>query len=808
MPLGATASVMPKDVAQNAKKTEATDKASCKHCGTTYQPKREDDLFCCAGCEYVYRMIGKEGFEQYYALRDRSISPVQSTVFQERDYAWFNERIQTAEQAVDATGMNKPAEASFDLQGISCVGCVWLIEQVLNRMEGVRRVDIDAGAGTLRLSWTAGAELRNVPGELQRFGYVLGPLSSRKRCESRGVLARLGICGAFAMNAMAFTLPTYLGMEEGFSLAPHFRWLTFFFATMSFAVGGSYFIKRAWQALQQRTIHIDLPIALGVTLAYIGSIIGMILGEHSLFYFDFVAIFTFLMLAGRWTQVAALERNRNRLLGDSDIVRTVTRQRDGMEISLEELNIGDNFALERGRFLPVAARLSEADAVFSLESINGEAEPQSYKVGQDVPAGAIYLGQQGLVLEAIETWQDSLLRKLVESSGQDKRKSAQWVERFLRIYLLVIITTAFAGSSAWLISGSWVSALQVGISILVVSCPCALGVAIPLLDELSIANLRRSGVFLREVSWWSRMCNLKQIFFDKTGTLTEAIPQMLNPEAIQTLDAEARQMLFELVAYNRHPAAKALRQHLLDCDSDLANINEVAGMGVYLEAEANTWSLGRPGWTPQSTTKLGTQPSNANDCEFCKDGTVLASFRFQDAVREDAVQCVETLKQHGLSIGILSGDKQEKVETIAKQLQLDAKHCRGGLTPEQKAGWIEVNQAGSTLFIGDGINDSLAFDAAASSGTPVIDQGVLESKADFYYTGRGLAGICELWRTAILRSQTLHQVIGFTLIYNSAAIIICLSGKMNPLLAAILMPLSSLISIFIVNQNGRRMKRI
>lgn len=779
--------------------------AQCIHCGTRFKLRSPGDEFCCAGCEYVYRMIGDEGFEQYYELRDKSISPVQSVVFQERDFHWFADRVARAEQ--DASGAS--VQAAVDIQGISCLGCIWLIEKVILRIRGVTRVDIDANAGILRISWQkAGAAILDVPGELQRFGYVVGPLTRHNKPESRALLGRLGICGAFALNAMLFSLPGYLGMESSFALAPHFKWLTFFFATFSFAAGGSYFIKRAVLALQRRAMHIDLPIALGIVLAYAGSLLGMLISYEGLFYFDFVAIFVFLMLGGRWLQVVALEGNRNRILGGSDIARTVTRHPDNTEITLEELRAGDAYLLGRGRFVPVASRMTEDRATFSLESINGEAEPRTSSKGADVPAGAIHLGRETIVMEALEAWPDSLLKKLVDAPAASANRAAKWVERLLRNYILVILLLAFVGMVAWLYLDGFVSALQVGISILVVSCPCALGVAIPLLDELSVASLRRAGVYLREGAWWSRMPGLRNIIFDKTGTLTDATPTLLNKDALDALDDAQRTRLLTLVEYNRHPSARSLREHLLDISAENFPVKEEAGQGVLLETPGGTWSLGRPGWLAREGAEQGDGESSgsANECEFRHGGRLLAHFSFRDALREDATESIQALRGHGLNIGILSGDRPEKVARVAQALGLDAALCAGGMHPAEKAEWLRANDAGRTLYVGDGINDSLAFDTASCRGTPVIDQGVLENKADFYYTGRGLSGICELWRTSLMRRKAMQGVFGFTVAYNIAAVAICLAGKMNPLLAAILMPLSSLISLSLVGYAGRRMK--
>ena len=260
--------------------------------------------------------------------------------------------------------------------------------------------------------------------ELHRFGYDLAEPSSAGTSEHHALLTTLGLCAAFALNGMAFTLPSYLGMSPDYFLAPIFVLLTALSATFSILVGGAYFIRRAWQGLQQGVLHIDLPIALGILVAYGGSLGGWILKEESLMYFDFVALFTFLMLGGRYLQMAAVERNRKRLQQRLPSQQTLRRIAEGGDvegdIASSDVKTGQRYLLDPGQMVPVASQLVEGGtALLSFESINGEPDPVSRGPGQRVPSGALNAGTKTICLEAEEAWDEGLLASLQNSRERD-----------------------------------------------------------------------------------------------------------------------------------------------------------------------------------------------------------------------------------------------------------------------------------------------------------------------------------------------------------------------------------------------------
>ena len=740
--------------------------------------------YCCAGCQFVHGLIQKNGLEKFYDLQDGTVMPVKSLVFQKRDYSWLEVLAKEAEAAAPGA-----ATLELDLQGISCVGCVWLIEKLFLRKEGALSIDLNPSLGRLGFRWKAGAlDVVGFAQELQSFGYLVGPSGKPSRPESGTLVKRMGLCGAFALNTMLFTLPGYLGMEQSFDYSDLFNKLSLMFATLSFFVGGSYFFARTWQSLRHGVLHIDLPISLGLCAAYIASIFAWRQGAMNFVYFDFVSVFVFLMLVGRWLQQTALEKNRNRLLGMQNFVRQDTNG----------LIPGTLYSVGSGQIVPVRSKLLSSGATLGLEWINGESEARVARAGQLIASGAVNLNQTPIECEAIEAWHDSILSKLLQIAPRQSFRH-RTLERFIRGYILVIAGIAGLGFAAWFyVTGDLLRALQVLTSVLVVSCPCAAGVALPLGDELAVSALRKLGVFVREQSLWVRILQVGKIIFDKTGTLTLETMSLKNPEALQQLPLPARQVLLQMTADNLHPVSCCLRE-LLMADSVVptseGELSESVGSGLELLNPDGCWRLGRPAWAGKSGSDA--------DSAFTLNGAILATFSFSEEARTDAAEEIAALQRLGKKVFIMSGDRPEKVAAMAQSLGLPEEQCRGGMSPDDKADWVRTLDDQDTLMIGDGANDSLAFNESYCNGTPAIDRGLLEQKADFYFLGRGLGGVRQLLEMGARRRATARRVVTFALCYNASTLVFCLSGKMSPLAAAILMPASSLVSLAIVMLSGR-----
>ncbi|MCC6416454.1 MAG: heavy metal translocating P-type ATPase metal-binding domain-containing protein, partial [Opitutaceae bacterium] len=421
----------------------------CRHCGAPLaDPVTQDGEFCCAGCAYVHRLVYENGFESYYRLKDDLTPPVDAAVFQPRDYDWLRD----LQCAAEASGETVP-RVVLGIQGISCAGCVWLIEKIFEKYPGARRINVNAQLGEMELSWNAREfSLADFARRLHAFNYLVGPRDpAAVEPESRGLVRRIGLAAAFALNVMLFTVPTYFGMEPTFAYARLFGTLSLVFGTLAMLAGGGYFMHRAWQCLRCGVLHIDLPISLGLVGAYAGSLYGWLAGDERYVYFDFVATFIVLMLTGRWAQVVAVERNQRRLLALQPRPQQVAVLQNGGEwqnLASEQLVAGQLLKLRPGQILPVEADLQDSPAEFSLASINGEASPRAFSVGARVPAGAVALSRHPVCLRTRQAWSDSLLAQLTARHDVEAPRNA-FLERIVQGYLIAILTVAFLAGLGW-----------------------------------------------------------------------------------------------------------------------------------------------------------------------------------------------------------------------------------------------------------------------------------------------------------------------------------------------------------------------
>jgi Cu2+-exporting ATPase len=538
--------------------------------------------------------------------------------------------------------------------------------------------------------------------------------------------------------------------------------------------------------------------------------------------------FIALMLTGRWAQVAAVERNRRRLLREQPVAARVRVLRapagnvrntnigsyaplpmckadagelggaivrntniavgaagQWIEADAESLASGERFAVAAGALVPVEARLEAAEAEFSLAWITGEAEPRLFRAGQRVPAGASLAGGgREVEFTAVQAWAGSLLAELSKPVERAPER-ARLIETVVRWYLVGILGAAFAAGVWWAWrTGDAAETGAVVISILVVSCPCALGLAFPLAEEIATVRLRKRGVFVRAGDLWQRLNRVGAVVFDKTGTLTRETPALRNPEALETLDTDARAALFALVRDNPHPVGRSLHEAIL-----LRGWAELLG-GEVIEETGRGVRLGE--W------RLERDVDGGCDAVLRRKGCALARFFFAESVRSDAREELEALKKRGLGLAVLSGDRDEKVAALAAELGVSAEWAKGGLSPREKAAWIETHSGAAALMLGDGANDSLAFDRALCRGTPAVHRGVLGAKSDFYYLGRGIGGVRALLEVNDDRRSTQTALLVFMIAYNMTAVGLAATGHMNPLFAAVLMPLSSLATLAIV----------
>jgi len=768
---------------------------TCLHCKSPIEDAHAPAGYCCAGCSAVARLLQDQGLTRYYALQGSSGVGPSQVAARTSDLAWLEAPL----AAAVAGAHNGVCRLDVDVQGIRCSACVWLLRELFMRQDGALDAVVNPGVGRVALSFSPGTPVAQYLTALEGFGYRAGPKSKDAVVMSDRVLFRLGVVAALTMNSMMFTISHYLGMTpadgEVFSLM---RWLNLLFTVGVLYVGGSEFFTRAWFGLRRRQLNFDLPIALGLTLAFAGSLLVFVRQPDTFSYFDTLNTFTTLMLVGRWLQERLLERNRAQLLRHDGLEGLYARRlEDGRLCTVAATSIqrGDVVLLAPGALLVTEATLLEDHGSFSLDWINGESVPRDVAQDAVVPAGAFNAGRAAVRLKATTDFHDSTLVPLL-ASGPAATTNADGdpllLQRLTRFYVPAVLLSALAAVLFW-INRDVDRAIAATTAVLVVTCPCALGLAIPLAYQRALASLRLRGLFVRRGGFLDRACNITQVVFDKTGTLTLGQLTLANPEALHALPVDVLAVLSNMTARSTHPRSRCVLAALEASHGTFdpsITVTEHPGEGLEGRRNGKVVRLGSPAFTGQ----LGRPNVDAQDLCVTVDGVGVATLQVKELLRWDARAELQALRNQGLKLALLSGDAPDRVARAAGHLGLLAQEAAGGLSPKDKADWLRRHGGPEhTLFIGDGVNDHPGFDVALCSGTPAVEHPALSARADFYFLTSGVGVV----RSALHTAQTLRRVVKnirlMALSYNALAVAACVAGWVSPVLAAVAMPTSSIL---------------
>lgn len=772
-------------------RTAVAPRTQCLHCGSAIPGAARAGDFCCSGCEAVYTFLEKSGLEGYYDLRGEAGVPAIAA----GDVADAHADRKWLEPIAGALVAKKTlARIELDVQGVHCSACVWLISELFGRANGGASIVVNPAAGRVDLTVDPSFDLRGFVETIERLGYRFGPPTDRSAKTDDDLVWRMGVCIAIAMNTMIFGVAFYCGLAGG-PVYRLFQALSFGLSTVSVLVGGPVFFKSAWRALRSRALHLDLPIALGILLAYASSAHAYFARGGVTSFFDTIDVFIALMLVGRFLQERVVAKNRASILASSGAERLLTRRIDAKGavalVRCVDVATGDRLLVARGDLVPVDSTTS-TDASFSLDWISGESTPRTFHAGATVPAGAFSCGESAVIVTAESPFATSSLASLLRTTrtrDADAARATPFWSHLARVYVIAVLALAAIAFAGWMIAtGDVLRALDVVTAVLIVTCPCAFGIATPLAYELAQAGLRRAGLFVRSAAFLDRAAVVRTVVFDKTGTLTTGALVVANTAALDALSKGDLSALFDMAARSAHPKSHAIVKAigaLASLDPN-ARVTEKAGRGLELVRGRHRYRLGSRAWT---------RAIGEGDVTFTRDGVLVASFVTTEELRPDAAAELHALTKGGIEAWILSGDSTPRVERIAAKCGVPAARAIGEQRPEDKARFVVSIDHGDVLFLGDGINDALASDVATCSGTPAIDRPFMAARTDFYVVAPGLRPI----RLAIAVAKKLARVVktnlAIAVLYNVVTVGLALAGRMSPLACAVLMPLASLTTV-------------
>lgn len=781
----------------------------CSHCGLPVPAGRVQagatEQFCCSGCASVHAAIHSAGLGRFYTLdagAERGRAETSDRAYSEYDEPRF------AELYVRSLPDGSHSVDLF-LEGVHCASCLWLVERLSHVVDGVLdvRLDMHNGVATVRFD-PARVALSKVGRVLDSFGYPSHPcrsvgLAEERRAEARRHLWRLGVAGACAGNAMLAAFALWGGAAHGMEpwVTRLLRGWSLFFTLVAVFGPGRVFLRGAWASVVTRAPHMDLPVAIALLLGTAWGALNTLRGTGEV-YFESLTAVVFLLLLGRWIQSRHQRAAAEAVELLYDLTPSSARRvgADGVssEVPLEALVPGDRVRVLPGEQVPADGRVVAGSAHLDLSLLTGESLPAAATVGDAVHAGTVNTDAP-LEVEVTSAGVDTRvgrLMELVERSARERPPIVRLADRLARRFVFTVLTLAAVTGAIWY----WVDparAVEQTVALLIVTCPCALGLATPLAVQAAIGRAAGRGILVRGGEALERLAGRGTVVLDKTGTLTRAELQLID----FTGDGETGELVAALEAHSNHPVARALVRGLGPAPGEL-EVRELVARSRGLEAEVagRRVIVGAPAWVARRVP-IEAAAERVLDAALERgrtavavavDGRLAGVATIGSVLQDDARAAVERLRAAGFQVRVLSGDDPRAVRAAAAEAGIAPAHCEGDADPERKLAVIEsLRGSGPVVMVGDGVNDAAAL-AAADVGIAV--HGGAEASlaaADAFLSEPGIAAVADLVDGARRTLGVIRRNFAAALFYNLIAAGLAIGGVVTPLLAALLMPLSS-----------------
>ncbi|ESQ13494.1 MAG TPA: heavy metal translocating P-type ATPase [Chromatiaceae bacterium] len=822
----------------------------CYHCGLPVSDGAHDSaeinsierVFCCPGCRAVCEAIHRAGLEGFYrrtpdgGLLERPLEAPKQLALYDLD--------EVQEEFVGTLGEIR--EINLLVEGIHCAACVWLIENSLAAMPGIQQARVNLTGRRLRLQWDNGrVKLSQVLRQLGDIGYAATPFDpdaaeGALQRSNRALLYRMAFAGFAAMNLMWISIALYAGADQG-EFRNLFHWVGFLLATPTLLYSGWPFYKAAWVGLRQYHLSMDLPIAIGASITYLYSLYVTLTGVGHV-YWDTVVNFLFVILVGRYLEALSKRQavsSTRRLLELQPKVATILRDGNEAIVPIRAVRMGDLVLIRPGETIPADGLVEEGSSRVDEAMLTGESVPVARAVGDQVCAGTLN-GPGVLRVRVSGVLRDSALGRivrLVEEAQASKSPIQCMADRVVPWFVAITLILALSTFVFW-VYRDIETALMAATSVLIITCPCAFGLATPMAIAVASGVGARNGILIKNGTVLETLADIHHCVFDKTGTLTEGMPlvttlvhvnseepgeiRLTRPDsdcqAAGQWTAERRETLALIAALEQlseHPLARAI-VHLAEeagihqGGMVVTDVQMQPGLGIAGNVDGRSVVVGNADWLGRFAIKPAHWPAAATakrsgtPVHCAVDGVEVFYLLIQDRLREDAAETVQRLVNEGVKVTMLTGDRRLAAERIAAQL--------GGIDviaevlPGDKAhATAELQQGGQRVaMIGDGINDAPALvradvGIAVGSGTDVSI-----ASADIVLLSNELTRVHDALLLARTTLRTIRQNIGLSIVYNAIMVPLAMAAAITPLIAAVSMPLSSLAVI----GNSARIRRL
>ncbi len=774
--------------------------------------------FCCAGCEAVSRAISGQGLDEYYRLR-AAASP-RPAPDDGDDAALYDTELVQARFVRDAGDGQR--EATLLVEDLRCAACAWLIEQVVARTPGVASAEANFAARRIAIRWDpAAARLSTVIGAVRALGYPAWPFEERRLAqvearERRALMRRLWVAGLGMMQVMMYAVPAWIAGAGDMTpdIEDLMRWAGLILTVPVVAYSAQPYFAGAWRSLGQRRLGMDVPVALGIAVAFAASAIATWRGTGAV-YFDSVTMFVFLLTGGRWLELAARGRaglalQRLARLAPHAAHRLVEGSGERTEtISAAALRPGDRVLVRAGETLPADGTLAADEAVVNEALLTGESRPVRRMRGEALTGGAVNAAN-AFVMQVERVGSDTTLshiERLMERALSERPRWVELAQRASGVFVAAVLACALGAGIAWL----WIDpsrALWIAVSVLIVTCPCALSLATPVAITVALGEMARNSMVVSRARAIEALAVATDFVFDKTGTLTAGAPRLLETLSFggHRID-EALAIAAALARHSSHPLDRALAQAMGGPEAPSPeDYRSHAGAGAEARVDGRRVRIGRAefaGALHGKAAPLAWLHSPDTVVWLADERGWIAAFRIGDALREEAPRAIAALRAMGLRIHLLTGDEPRVAHAVASSLGIERVEARA--TPEGKREYVQALQrlGARVAMAGDGVNDAPVLAQADASIAMGQGADLAQLRADAVLLSGSLDDLVRSMRIARRARAVIRQNLAWALGYNLLVLPLAFVGFVTPFVAGIGMASSSLLVV----ANALRLRR-
>ncbi len=793
----------------------------CDHCHLEFDEKvmikdevnGETVYFCCKGCQGIYHLLRSEGLDDFYdKMGNNKLEPPKDI---HDDLHKFDLEGFKNKYIIEKDGFY---EINLIIEGIHCSACVWLNEKVLHQTDGIIEATINYTNNKAKIVWDPDTiKLSQIIEKIRSIGYNGYPYDPKLQEERankarRDYYSRLLVAIFATMNIMWIAIAEYTGYFTGMrsDMKNVLNIAEFVLATPTLFYTGWVYFRGAYFALKNRFINMDVLVITGAVLAYIYSIYAMVTHTGEV-YFDSVTMIITFVFVGKYLEVLSKKRAvdaMDNLMGSIPTELTIVKDGEKSIISIEEVEIGDIIEVKPGEKIVVDGVIATGSGNFDLSSLTGESEPVYKKEGDEILSGSICLDAV-IRYRAIKDFKHSMLSSIVsllEESISKKPSIEKLADTISGYFSLVILSIAVLTVIGWYIYGAgFEKSLIIGISVIVIACPCALGLATPMAALIGINTASSKGILFKEAEFLETMAKSDVLLLDKTGTITEGKPKVINSKFLKNFD---KNILYSLVKSSNHPISKAISNYLEENNEDIKEyeLNDkknIEARGISAKYKNKKIYGGNAKLVKELGVKFDREFFNTVFIVVI-DGEVVAYFELKDSLKKDAKEVLAQIKKRGLKLVMLTGDNEKVANDIAKEVGID--EIYHSLFPKDKADIVEKFQKDKkiVIMIGDGINDALALSRADIAISMGSGADVSVDVSDVVLLNDDMQSLLDALKISKKAYTTIKENFTLSVIYNSITIPLAVAGYVMPLVAALSMSMSSLIVV----GNSFRIRRL